>query len=212
MHIETEHHVEPPKLGHKWFDIGITVCILFISLSSLIVAVEHSRTLERMADANARLVESNSWPYLGYSTGNSTGPDGNTIELRIANDGVGPAKIEGAELRWNGRPQRSAAEFLQACCGYQKEPANNMWSDIIAGRVLRAGESITFITLPRIPEDESAWTRLNAARLSPHLAINVCYCSVFDECWTENILTLSLTPRRVDHCTTPAVPYGASPK
>ncbi len=209
MHIETENHVEPRKIGHKWFDIGITLCVLFVSVSSLIVALVHSQTLEKMADANSRLVEANSWPYLDYGTGNSVGTNRNAIEMRLANDGVGPAKVETAELRWNGRPQRNAAEFLKACCGYQPDPANGLWTDILAGRVLRAGETITFLTLPRTPRDETAWTRLNAARLNPHLAVNICYCSVFDECWTENVLTLSLTPRRVDHCAKPAVPYGA---
>jgi hypothetical protein len=211
MNIEPEHHLEPRKSGHRGFDIAITVCILLVAVSSLIVAIVHSRTLERMADANAKLVEANSWPFLGYGTGNAGGTNGTAIEMRITNDGVGPAKIESAELKWDGVPRRGAVDFLHACCGYHDDRTNGLWIDLISGRVLRAGETIAFITLPRTQNDLAAWQHLNLVRLSPRLSIDVCYCSVFDECWTEDIVRLSLNPRHVDDCTAPSVPFG-SPK
>jgi len=209
MHIGPEPPGEPRKIGHKWFDLSITLCVLFISASSLVIALVHSRTLERMADANARLVETNSWPFLGYGTGNSGGKNGSAIEMRISNDGVGPAKIESVELKWNGVARRNALEFLQACCGYRDDRANGLWTDLIAGRVLRAGETITFLTLPATQGDGPAWKRLNGARLNQRLSIDVCYCSVFDECWTEDVPRLSLNPRRVDRCGVSPIPYGA---
>ncbi|HEX4080189.1 MAG TPA: hypothetical protein VHX61_15110 [Rhizomicrobium sp.] len=208
MNIGPEHHIEPPKLGHRWFDIAITVCILLVSVSSLIIAIVHSSTLERMADANARLVETNSWPFLGYGTGNAVGKSGSSIEMRITNNGVGPAKIEAAELKWNGAAQRNATGFLRACCGYRPNGTNGLWTDVIAGRVLRAGETITFLTLPQTPADLGAWKQLNQARLDRRLSLTVCYCSVFDECWTEDVVRLSLDPKRVDRCDASAVPYG----
>lgn len=213
MNIEGGHHHEPPRSGHRWFDIIIAVCILLVSVSSLVVAIVHSRTLEKLADANARLVETNSWPFLGYGTGNAGGSDGSAIEMRLSNDGVGPAKIEAIELKWNGSAKRDAFDFLKACCRYEAEPDNRLWTDVVAGRVLRAGETITFLTLPRTPKDAAAWEQLNAARLSPRLGIDVCYCSVFDQCWTEDVVRLSLTPHRINRCTAPATPYalGARP-
>jgi hypothetical protein len=209
MNIEPEHHLEPRKSGHRVFDIAITVCILLVSVSSLIIALVHSHTLERMADANARLVEANSWPFLGYGTGNAGGSDGTAIEMRITNDGVGPAKIEAADLKWDGAPMRNAHEFLRACCGYREDTSNGLWTDLLAGRVLRAGETITFITLPRTWNDLDAWKRLNSARLNPRLSVDVCYCSVFDECWIEDVLRMSLKPPHVDRCSTPPVPFGS---
>ncbi|HLY04649.1 MAG TPA: hypothetical protein VKR31_02775 [Rhizomicrobium sp.] len=201
--------MEPRKSGNRLFDVAITICILLVSVSSLIIAIVHSRTLERMADANVKLVEANSWPYLDYGTGNVGGNDGTAIELRITNDGVGPAKIESAELKWNGVAMHNALDFLRACCGYRYDKSNGLWIDLITGRVLRPGETITFITLPRSATDADAWNRLNQVRLNRSLAVDVCYCSVFDECWNEDVLQMSLTPRRVDRCTTPSVPYGA---
>ena len=209
MHMEGGHHAEPPRSGHRWFDISIAICILLISASSLIVAIVHSQTLERMADANARLVEANSWPYLGYDTDNALGPKENTIDMKITNNGVGPAKIESVELKWNGRAQRNPGDFLRACCGYAPDPAHHRLrtSGSIAGNVLRAGETIAFVTLFRMEGADPVWERLNHARDSSALSVNVCYCSVFDECWVEDIPRKSLSPQRVDRCRTPAVPY-----
>lgn len=207
MHSDPENHLEPRKSGNRVFDIAITICILLVSVSSLIIALVHSRTLERMANANAQLVQANSWPYLDYSTGNLGGADGTAIEMRIVNNGVGPAKIESAELKWDGKPMRHAVEFLQACCGYRDDQSNGLLTDIITGHVLRAGETITFITLPKTGNDDAAWQRLNVARHNPKLAVNLCYCSVFDECWTSDIVRMSLRPTRVERCAAPPVPY-----
>ena len=203
-----EHHREVHKTGHNWLDLIIAISALLISATSLVVAIVHSRTLEHMAEANAKLVETNSWPFLGYGTANAAGADGTAIEMRIANDGVGPAKIESIELKWDGSPKRNAFEFLTACCGYQNDPAHRIWTDLVSGRVLRAGERITFLSFSRSEKDIAAWQRLNAARLSSRLSIDVCYCSVFDQCWIEDVVRLSLTPRAVDRCTTPSTPYG----
>ncbi|HEY3639313.1 MAG TPA: hypothetical protein VGK90_14285 [Rhizomicrobium sp.] len=208
MNIDSEHH-EPRKIGHKWFDAAIAIGLLLVSVSSLIVAVVHSQTLEKMAEANAKLVEANSWPYLGYGTGNSEGPNQDSIELRVTNDGVGPAKIEAAELKWQGTAYRNATDFLRACCGYKAAPSNDrLWMDLMTGRVLRAGETINFITLFRTPGDDQTWKKLDRARLSPALSVNICYCSVFDECWVEDVRRMSLKPQHVDRCDAPPIPFG----
>jgi hypothetical protein len=202
MHIEPEHHIEPPKSGHRTFDIAITVCILLISVSSLIVAFVHSRTLERMADANAKLVEANSWPFLSYNTSN-----GPSISMSIVNDGVGPAKIEAIEVTWAGHPYRNAVDFLKACCAFVPKTANVNY-ELVAGRVLRAGQPINILNLPHTRADDAAWNVLNRARVSPKLSINICFCSVFDQCWWDDIVRFSLTPREVDRCEAPVVSYG----
>ncbi|MGD0191685.1 MAG: hypothetical protein ABSD74_13170 [Rhizomicrobium sp.] len=206
MNPEPGHHHEPHKTGHNWLDMAVAVTALLISLTSLIVAFVHSKTLERMADANARLVETNSWPFLTYGTGNET-----DVYLDVVNDGVGPAKIEAADVTWKGKAQRNPVELLEACCGFVPKTAD-LSMGFISGRVLRAGQKITFLSMPSTPSDTAAWKRFEQARLSPDLSINVCYCSVFDECWVEDLVRLSLRPTPVGRCTVPPVPYGLPPK
>jgi hypothetical protein len=194
-------HREIRKTGHNWLDLTIAVSALLISATSLIVAIVHSHTLERMADANARLVETNSWPFLAYNTAN-----GDAISMSIMNDGVGPAKIEALEVKWRGKARRDPYDFLEGCCGI-KPGATDVEHEVIVGRVLRAGQSVDVLSLLRTPADSAAWNVLNRARISRDLSIDVCYCSVFDDCWTEDIVRFSLQPRPVDRCTQPAVPF-----
>lgn len=57
-------HAEPHRTGHRWVDISVAACALPVSVTSLMVAIRHGHTMERMAEANARLVSANSWPML----------------------------------------------------------------------------------------------------------------------------------------------------
>lgn len=54
------------KTGRDWVDLSAAMCALIISVTSLWVAVRHGHTMERMADANARLVSANSYPLLQH--------------------------------------------------------------------------------------------------------------------------------------------------
>ena len=199
MNIEPEQQHEPPRTGIKWLDVALALAILFISISSLIVAIVHSKTLERMADANVKLVEANSWPFLAYSTGFEEGgkPD---INMSVENNGVGPAKIESFVVTWNKIPQRNAAVFLKACCGYEHHIGDGLQFSVVQGQVLRAGARLSFLELPRNAETATAWDRLKADRVSTKLDVNICYCSVFDECWGGDITEFTLHPKRVGKC------------
>jgi hypothetical protein len=56
-------HSQPSHTGHCWLDIVLGLSAMFLSVVSLVVAVEHPRTMERMADANTRMLDANSWPF-----------------------------------------------------------------------------------------------------------------------------------------------------
>jgi hypothetical protein len=154
-----------------------------------------------MADANAKLVEANSWPSLSYGTSN-----GKTITMSVENDGIGPAKVEAIEVKWAGRSYGNAHDFLKACCGFTTGTADVKY-EIIAGRVLRAGQSADILRLSYTDADVAAWKTLDQARIDRRLSVNVCYCSIFDQCWSEDVVRFSLTPQQVDRCTAPAIPY-----
>ena len=77
---------------------------------------------------------------------------------------------------------------------------------LISPRILRAGQSETFLALELRPENTALWQRLNVGRLN--LKLRICYCSVFDECWTSNLK--STRAERVAQCATPSVPYTLS--
>jgi len=201
-HAEAHHH----KTGHKWVDMVVAFSALFISLVSLGVAILHGHTMEAMANANARLVAANSWPFLSYGAGTSTTNGATSIHLQVFNAGVGPAKIESAELVWKGVAYRTDQDFLKACCGFDPASGAAFDSDLLPYEVLRAGERIKFLEFARTASQD-VFVALERAMISRDLQLNICYCSIFDECWKSDLTKLSLKPEPVQACVQPKVPF-----
>ncbi len=191
---------------------------MFVSVVSLVVAVEHGRTMERMADANTRMVDANSWPFVQFDSHNVDERGNADVRLVLTNEGVGPARIETFELWWDGKPMSSAKALIQACClttPVESEEAKTaiMSIGIAAPRILRAGEHEDFFAMPGARGGKELWSKLNRERSK--ITTRVCYCSVFDQCWVH-VSGLGLFrqdtkkiihPDRVDSCVAPDVPY-----
>jgi len=205
MSLEPEqpHHHEHHKTGLNWLDLAIALSAILISLTSLIITIVHSRALERMAEANAQLVQANSWPFVAYATGHDPN---DTIYFGIANKGVGPAKIETIELKWKGIAYRNPFDFLAACCGDKYDPHRTDY-ETSSVQVLRAGERVEIFGLDKRPDNQALRDRLDKARISPSMSLVLCYCSVFDECWKADLPRLGLGRDRVERCEAPAVPF-----
>ena len=164
------HHAH--KTGHQWVDLTVAFSALFISLVSLGVAILHGHTMESMAKANARLVSANSWPFLTYSAGWETLEGVPTIHMTVYNTGVGPAKIESAELIWKGTSYRKDEDFLKACCGFDAAASKLFGSDLLPNEVLRAGERIPFLQF-RQSDNPAVFAVLQRAMLSSDLQLQV---------------------------------------
>ena len=217
MTPESEIAAEVRKTGRGWVDLSAAVCALIISVTSLWIGVRHGHTMERMADANARLVSANSYPLLQHFQSSATdlhSPDyaGGTrvASLNVVNSGVGPAKIETLEVFWNDRPVRTALELLLACCA-TPEDANlfsrrGWWlgTSDLQGTMLRAGEVSRLLVIARDGESAALAARFDHAY--PKLRMRACYCSVFDECWLSNLQTLH--PQSAASCPKPAVAFA----
>lgn len=202
---DSEPHHQPHHTGRKWLDMTLAISAMAVSVISLAVAVFDGRIMERMANANARLVAANSWPFMAYTTGNLSPSGAPTVTMSFVNEGVGPAKLETFELVWKNIAYRDAPAFLKACCGYKSE--KGLEFGLVSGQVLRAGDSITFLTLPQNADTDETWQALNRIRVSKDLRLNICYCSVFDECWTNDVARFSLKPKPAARCTAPKVPF-----
>jgi hypothetical protein len=218
MTPEAPEHHHTSHTGHRWLDLTLGISAMFVSVVSLIVAVEHGRTMERMADANTRMVEANSWPFVEFESHNVDEHGNGDVRLLLVNEGVGPARIETFELWWNGKPMSSLGTLMQACCSTTPAETQQLKTALMSvglasPRILRAGEHVNFIELPQSPGSSDLWQKFNLER--DKITARVCYCSVFDECWVHSVGT-GLSPQdqnkmthpdRVNSCATPAVPY-----
>jgi hypothetical protein len=136
----------------------------------------------------------------------------------VTNSGVGPAKVRSFEVFYKGKPYPTSTALMRACCDPHFTGAESLkvqelasWhfiTGLIAGSVVRAGESKAFITYAFDAHHATTWHALDLAR-QRSMSYRVCYCSVFDECWINSIgRGHQLDPARIDKCPLPAVAYS----
>jgi hypothetical protein len=200
------HTPHAHRTGHHWIDMTVALAAVFISVVSLAVAILHGRTMERMAEENARLVAANSWPFVQYGQATLTTDGVTRAHMKVFNAGVGPAKIESAELVWKGVAYRGAREFLEACCGFDPASGKPVDYSVVPGFVLPAGAESRFLEFSK-PTDPAVFAALQQAYVSRDLQLNVCYCSIFDECWQGDLIALGLKQRKVEACVLPKVSF-----
>lgn len=178
-------------------DFLVAICALITSIASIWLSVTQGDDMQR-------LVQAQSWPFLGFTTSNAetspvTGKPDPVISMTIENLGVGPAKIQSFEIFYKGKNVQTSRELLRACCtdasGKIPEDAwkqTPILTSTVVGRVLRAGQTAPFIYWARPDTDNAIWEKLNKARFE--VEKKICYCSVFDECWTSDLESTQATP------------------
>jgi hypothetical protein len=203
-----QHHHHAAQTGRRCLDLVLALTAMFVSVISLVVAIEHGRTMQRMADANARMVEANSWPFLQFGTHNLDEHGNADVRLVLTNNGIGPARLETFELWWNGQPMSSPAELIKACCSTTEAEQAQAHTEpfsmgLAAPSILRAGDHTDFLALPATLRNKDLWSKFEVER--DKITVRLCYCSVFDECWRGSGITTHA--ERVASCPAPKVPY-----
>jgi hypothetical protein len=199
-----EHVHAPHRTGFRWLDISLALSAFLISLISLAVAVHHGKTMDK-------LVASNSYPNIDVENSNEEDlHDGlgqrPVLNIELINTGIGPARIRALEVSFGGMPAADFHALLAACCtdaGSAPLPKTFLYySGDLRGRMLQAGKSIRLFSWPEAPNDPR-WQRLRAE--TSKVAVTVCYCSVFDECYVHD--SRRTEPSRIKACPVPAVTY-----
>lgn len=199
-----EQRIELRKIGHRWIDLSAAACALVVSVTSLFVAIRHGQAMERMAEANAKLVQANSWPLLQRFQSDEAQDGSHAYSLYVINNGVGPAKVEQVEVSWKGQPVRTARELIKLCCANDQDISEPfVETSGLMGSVLRAGEIRRVI---EFPEDAAHGSLTRGLKVSlKDIEWKTCYCSVFDECWLSDLKTMS--PQSVAQCPVAKVPF-----
>jgi len=190
----------PRHTGRQWLDMVLALSAIFISLVSLVVAIEHGRTEEK-------LVAASSWPFVVFedSLDDVVGGKG-TYTLLVANRGVGPARIKWLRLRLDGHPVTTHEQLVAACCGYPAHLPGETEAELRDGlvnanrvaTVLSPRDEINVLTMQRLPQTVAPWAKLTL--VEPRLTVAACYCSVLGDCWTTD-LSETADPQRVRQCT-----------
>ena len=62
--------------------------------------------------------------------------------------------------------------------------------------MIRAGDEIDILHLPRAPKKEAVWQKLDAERFK--MKFYACYCSILGTCWASDLTDID--PKEVKEC------------
>lgn len=179
--------VHQPHARHgglpRWLELGIAMTALITSISSIVIAIHHGKTMEK-------LVEANSLPYMQGGISDVTTEGEQILSLDLVNQGVGPAHEKSLRIKVGGQYVTSvdaliaasltpdeAAEVQRA----RKELILRINRNNVTHRFVPGGETQVVFRAARTPENARYWQLLDDAQKK--WSIDFCYCSVFDECW-----------------------------
>jgi hypothetical protein len=190
--------VHTPHASHggglpRWLELLIAVTALITSISSIVIALHHGQTMEK-------LVEANSIPYLqgGFSDATLDGQE--VLSLDLLNRGVGPAHEKSLRIKVGDRYVKRLDELILVSLGPEQakgaqEALQPLWNKVRT-RFIPAGQSQLIFKMARTPENAQSWDALDKAQAK--WDIEFCYCSVFDDCW--QVLGKWREPERVKQC------------
>jgi hypothetical protein len=183
VHSHHDHKREGGRRGPPpWLEWATSISALVVSVSSIFIAVHHGDTMDK-------LVKANSYPYVfsGFSDATIDGKD--RISIDLTNNGIGPANEQSLKVQYRDRYVTSVPELVRAVLG----PAAS--DDVVKTlRAYKNGAHTRFIAakdtqfvfrIDKTPENARYWDLLDEGMGDNrrNLHIEVCYCSVFDECW-----------------------------
>ena len=168
-------YTERTERFERWLSIAVgvaAICAVAVSLYQATLAREQLRA--------------SAWPYVAQSNSFLVGSPYSRV---VSNEGVGPARVRSFQVTVDGHsiPTWNAAVRELTGAG---EPAL-VYSSFGRGSVLVPGASRTLLTLPPGDRAQRFWLAAQT-----RLRTRVCYCSVYDECWTADSAEPEPTPAR----------------
>ena len=147
-------------------DLYIALCALVVSCLAAGAAIYQGRVISSQLSVTV-------WPYMTFRESSS-----NTyVEVDVQNVGSGPAIIGTATLYVDGKPQPSLSAALRELGFKPKNNATVTLTNLGPGEVIRSGDSV-----PLVHVDSKQFAAL-AADAERRVRIEVCYCSMLQQCW-----------------------------
>lgn len=136
------------------------------------------------------------WPYLAL---NDTYEPGR-VQFRLENDGLGPAIVRSANISVDGRTVNTWTTVIKSFPLPHHTHLIGSLSSVSDGEVVRAGDSKILLDLHGPALQPKAIFDFQKAR---RISVNICYCSLLQQCWLVHLLSEESNPRPVRTCPKP---------
>lgn len=179
--------------------LRMSVIQTFLAVTGFIVAIIALYAALNESDAVRKQQQASVWPNLEFHRSFRSVPGSEKLEVKIKNSGIGPAKIETIALSLDGKPIREWDQLVRAFT----EIENPLFSEEqVSRRVLAPGDEFSVFAVTARELTSETVTALREALDTARIRGQICYCSVFQDCW--HLLSTSRDPDRVKQCPAPS--------
>ena len=177
---------------------------IFIATLALYAALNESDAVRKQQQASV-------WPHLQIDRTNIT-TDANTgISMSISNRGIGPARVRAVNVRLDGQEVDNWTELFEKlqpeASGFFPRNDSNIGKSVLVpdGTVVVIDVNTGFFStynlddrdgVATIEETEGLVLGLRDAFRTDRIEMELCYCSVFDDCWHVSSVERDPTPVR----------------
>ncbi|WP_018148309.1 hypothetical protein [Henriciella marina] len=164
----------------------IAVCAVLTSAIAVFIAWDQGRVMRAQQHGAV-------YPVVQLEGFVSSSAETTSMGLRLSNSGVGPALIERVDMLKEGEAIDSLGPYVaQFPPGYEQS-----WSSLI-GRAIAPGDEVIPLRVDWPRDMVSADERNAAAAAWSELDVEICYCSVFNRCWTTQGLGMGVSMTRAE--------------
>lgn len=156
----------------------IALSALLLSLCGLFISIYEASLIRKAQHAAA-------WPHVEVAA--SLGQEG--VDLWVRNTGIGPARVRALAVSYQDETLTGWGDLARRVLGKAVGGVGDAYQSMVGGTVLPAdgtAESIFAVTAERGAEQGSI-DRLRDEIVAGSVDILLCYCSVYDECWTSTL-------------------------
>ncbi len=149
---------------------------LIVALLAVIIGVLTMFVYIYQARLMSKQMQAATWPYLEIIFANA----GDRFSINVTNKGAGPAIVKNATVRLDGIVYQDSQKNLDSVA-YLLTGSRKLLNGYtnVNNRVISPGEVISFIEI----NDSTSVKLLLQSLQKRAVQLEVCYCSVFDDCW-----------------------------
>lgn len=158
--------------------IILSICGLFISF--------YQTSLDRQYQ------RASVWPNVEVSPSLNSGE----IAFHVQNSGIGPAIIKAINVKFEGNVQQNWEQLMLAATlidtTIEESPPLNLYRSLINNDVLPPGSERQDIfrirSIDKNNESKKVVDKFYSQIVNNKININLCYCSIYDECWITTMI------------------------
>lgn len=160
--------------------LRMSVIQTFIAVISFVVAIFALYAALNESDAVRKQQQASVWPSLEFEVSFRTVPGSEQLDIHLQNSGIGPAKIESIELFLD---ETRLENWAQLIATFTSIEAPLFSYNSVSRRVLRPDDQYSLLSVTAEELGSETVIALQQAAKDDRIAGEICYCSVFKDCW-----------------------------